>query len=82
MLGIGPAGIASIEYIRKLPGAFVIDSQEQITYMVDGFMNIKNRFLRNAEEIRAYAQEKHEIKSVQQALHEEFEALTSFKKYI
>lgn len=80
VLGIGPAGIASIEYIRKLPGAFVIDSQEQITYMVDGFINIKNRFLRNAEETRAYAQERHEIKSVQQALHEEFEALTSFKK--
>lgn len=74
VLGIGPAGISSIEYLKKVDGAVVIDQQGQVSYVVEELIQ-KNKILENAKQTRQYALQKHELNSVQEKLRDEFEKL-------
>ena len=74
VLGIGPAGISSIEYLKKVDGAVVIDQQGQVGYVVEELIQ-KNKILENAKQTRQYALQKHELNSVQEKLRDEFEKL-------
>lgn len=74
VLGIGPDGISSIEYLKKVDGAVVIDQQDQVGYVVEELIQ-KNKMLENAKLTRQYALQKHELNSVQEKLRDEFEKL-------
>jgi len=76
VLGIGPEGIASIEYLRKTAGAVVIDRPESIETTISKLLN-SNDLQENAKKTRAFALEHHEIKTVQQGLRGDFERLIS-----
>lgn len=74
VLGIGPEGIASIEYLKKVDGAVVIDQQSQIMDVVEELIQ-QGKMLENAKQTRNYAMQKHELNSVQEKLRSEFEKL-------
>lgn len=60
LLGIGPAGLASIEYIRRIPGACVIDDLQQLESGLRTFLDDAHRFGQRAETIRAFARRHHD----------------------
>ena len=72
VLGIGPRGIASIEYLKKVDGAVVIDRQSQVGNAIEGLIQ-QGALLDYAKQTRQYAIQKHEITMVQKKLRNEFE---------
>ncbi len=74
-VGIGPANIASIEYMRKIDGAFVVDNidniMEKITQIVDS--NLVTR----ASLTRKFAMDKHDINIVRNRLHSDFSKIVN-----
>lgn len=76
VLGIGPREIASIAYIRKVPGAVVIDNADEIETSIFDLVKNQELLSKNAAATRDFAQEHHEIKAMQKKLRESFEQLT------
>lgn len=76
VLGIGPAGIASIEYLKKVDGAAVIDRQERVMEAVEDLIR-QGTMPENAKRTRQYALQKHERNAVQEKLRNDFETLLS-----
>lgn len=74
VLGIGPAGIASMEYLKKVDGAVVVDQQNPIEDAVEELIR-QGKMLENAKQTRQYAMQKHELNSIQEKLRSEFEHL-------
>lgn len=72
VLGIGPAGIASINYLKKVDGVIVIDNQKQVESTIAQLIQQGN-MLENAKKTRQYALLKHEQNEVQKKLREGFE---------
>ncbi|MBR5283898.1 MAG: hypothetical protein IKU27_02455, partial [Clostridia bacterium] len=60
LLGIGPAEIASIGYIGRIPGACVIDDLRQLEARLSSFLDDAEHFPQRAASIRAFAQQYHE----------------------
>lgn len=77
VLGIGPAGIASIEYLRKIKGVLVVDDQNQIPIAITNIIDNLNTIVENRNSIRVYARKHHEISMVQSAVKKDFEELLS-----
>lgn len=77
VLGIGPAGIASIEYLRKIKGVLVVDDQNQIPTVITSIINNLDEIIKNINSIRVYAREHHEISMVQSAVKNDFKGLLS-----
>lgn len=75
VLGIGPSGLASIEYLKKVDGAVVVDCKEKITDNVESLLCSSEAFLQNAEKTRMYAIQSHELGIVQRKLRDEILAL-------
>lgn len=75
VLGIGPSGLASIEYLKKVDGAVVVDCKEKITDNVESMLCSSEAFLQNAEKTRMYAIQSHELGIVQRKLRDEILAL-------
>ena len=76
VLGIGPAGIASIEYLKKVDGAAVIDRQERVMEAVEDLIR-QGTMPENAKRTRQYALQKHERNAVQEKLRNDFKTLLS-----
>lgn len=75
VLGIGPKGIASIEYIRRIPGTYVIDD---IVYLKDRVQDIvinKRNLPSRIMKIREFASTNHDIDVIRKRLKKEFEEL-------
>ena len=70
ILGIGPDNIASIEYIRKINGAFVIDAKEDIEEGIKQI--ISSNLIERATLTRKFAIENHDIRIVRDRLHKDF----------
>lgn len=79
VLGIGPAGIASIEYLKKVDGVVVIDKEKQIRNAIIQLLQ-RGQLMEDAHKTRRYALQKHELNAVQKKLRDEFENLLSAKK--
>lgn len=60
LLGIGPAGLASIEYIRRIPGACVIDDRQQMGVGLEALLTESDHFGCRAEAIRDFARKHHD----------------------
>lgn len=76
VLGIGPVGIASIEYLRNIDGVLIADEREKIGDTITQIIGDPDLIMKNVEKIRKYALEKHEKSVVQRKLRESFAALT------
>ena len=74
VLGIGPAGIASMEYLKKVDGAVVVDQHNLIEKAV-AELSQTSKLLENAGKTRQYALQNHEEQAVQEKLRREFEEL-------
>lgn len=72
ILGIGPSGIASIEYLKKVDGASVITNFSDIISGITNILNSTDDISKNVNETRNYAINKHDISMVQNQLRSEF----------
>lgn len=61
LLAIGPRGISSVDYIKKIPGAFVIDNLSNIDLQLKEFFDERALLLTRAKDIREFAMENHDI---------------------
>lgn len=77
LLAIGPKGISSIEYIRNIEGATVIDDLEEIESKLFGLLKDSNDIIRNANKIKKFAYEHHDIEQVQNGLFKDFSTLVN-----
>ena len=75
VLGIGPSGIASIEYLKRVTGATVIDSEEEIGETIKRILIDKDDIPKRAKDTRKFALENHEIDCVQNKIRRDFIAL-------
>lgn len=73
VLGIGPKGLASIEYLRKIPGVLVADEPYKISSCIQEFTSEGSKISENSAAIRTFALEKHDICTVQKRLRSDFE---------
>ncbi len=64
ILAVGPGEISSIKYIRKIPGAFVIDDIRAIKDMLPKLLNDSNSFPARAAKTREFALKNHDSKSL------------------
>lgn len=71
VLGIGPKGIASIEYLKKVEGTIVVDDKTKIESTVRNIGQNENKIIKNAFCTRSYALEHHNIDDVQKKLRED-----------
>ncbi len=79
ILAIGPNNIASIRFIKKVPGACVIDDLDKIENEIIMLINNKKEILKNAETIRKFALENFNIEKNQKRLKEDFLKLKNEK---
>lgn len=75
VLGIGPKGIASIEYLKKVDGAIVVDDQKDIYDAIQQIVLHSDQLNENRKLTREYANKYHEINAVQQSIRKDFEKL-------
>lgn len=68
VVGIGPKGIASIEYLRNINGAIVIDTIEDIASKMLDLIDNENMIIENKKSIREYAKINHDLFLVQKQL--------------
>lgn len=64
ILAVGPGEISSIKYIRKIPGAFVIDDMDSIKDMLPILLNDSDGFPERAAKTREFALKNHDSKSL------------------
>lgn len=74
-LAIGPAGIASIEYMRQIPGVWVINDLSDLETELESMLLQPQRLLEDAARTRAFAMAHHEIQAVRSRLRKDFEEL-------
>ena len=79
VLGIGPSNIASIEYLKKIDGAFVIDDMDNIFDSISKILNEKNILNENAKKTRDFAKENHELTVVREKLKEDLTTMCKGK---
>lgn len=72
VLAIGPAGISSVEYLKAVPGAKVIDNPENIENVLTGIISSKEDLIEDARKIRDYALSHHDINKIRNNLRNDF----------
>lgn len=70
LLAVGPNELASIKYVKRIPGAFVIDDLEQLREKLLHFLSDSSALCERAERIRAFAQTHHDASMNAKALEE------------
>lgn len=79
MLAIGPKGISSIEYPRKIPGTVIVDDLRTIYDVLDELLSNENEIVTRAAQIREFALEKHDIEHVRRNLNQDFKCVSGIK---
>lgn len=77
LLAIGPDGIASMEYAKKIPGAIVLNDMEKIDAVGD--ILAKTDLTLAAKKTRQYALQYHDISNVQAKIVRDFQGITGGK---
>ena len=75
LLVIGPAGLSSVEYPRKIPGAIVVDNLELLDSVLNGIVSAPEKLPVQAASIRKFAEEHHQINQVRTRLYQDFSSL-------
>lgn len=60
LLAVGPCGISSIDYVRKIPGACVITDISRVQQDLEAFVNDRDSFRSRAEQIHDFAKKYHD----------------------
>ncbi len=60
LLAVGPAELASIEYVKHIPGAYVIEDQNNIYDMICGILNDFASFDERSKQINGFARMYHD----------------------
>ena len=76
MLAIGPKGISSIEYPRRIPGAIVVDDLNKMFDILTDCFSKEDEMILRAAHIRDFALEKHSIEGVRDSLSCDFRLLS------
>ena len=74
VLGIGPNGIASINYLKKVDGAVVIDNEKDIMKKLEELIS-DSQMLERINKTRKYALSHHEINNIQNNLRNDLKSL-------
>lgn len=77
MMAIGPSGIASIEYPKRIPGAIVVDDLSCIKSSLQDIVDTPLQLIQRAESIHAFAESHHAINKVRDNLKNDFNNLIS-----
>ena len=77
MLVIGPKGIASVEYCRKISGVIVVDNLAKLSNILSVILSDREKLIQNAFSINVYAKKNHELSIVQNQLLSAFNKLLS-----
>ncbi len=72
MMVIGPSGISSVEYSRRIPGVIVIDDPKEITSQLTQFVNESDALLERVTSISDFAQKHHNLSTIKQTLRNDF----------
>ena len=72
ILAVGPDNVASIEYIKRIPGAYVISNTNDINEKIEEILQNKDKIMNNARLVREYALKNHELNKNQLKLRNEF----------
>ena len=81
MLVIGPSGISSVEYSRRIPGVIVIDDLNNLTNTLrDVFIN-RMSLVERSKKIRKFAIKYHSISNIRDILKNEFIKLVQGNEY-
>ena len=72
VLAIGPSGIASIEYLKGVPGAKVIDDPGNIENVLTEMVSKKDELSESVKKIRDYALVHHDINKIRNDLRNDF----------
>lgn len=75
ILAVGPECLASIRYLRRIPGTFVIDQMESIQTSLPALLNDADHFSRRAAETRAFAAAHHDAKTLAAQLYQLLQTL-------
>ena len=76
LLAVGPCELASISYIKKIPGAHVIDCQNNLETEVVRFLEDRENFTRRALAIRDFALNHHNLETNAKTLKNIFNKVT------
>ena len=79
MLVIGPRGIASVEYSRRIPGVIVIDDLNKLYDTLISITQNNNDLIARAKDIRAFADMNHSIDLIRKMLKNDFVKIVSAK---
>ena len=79
LLAIGPSGISSIEYCKKIPGAIVVDDLKKINAAITDILGNPIKLNENRHLTREFAVEHHDSKTVQKKLRNSLFDLTERK---
>lgn len=79
LLVIGPEGIASVEYVKGIPGAIVITDINDIERTLISVIDKADMLNARAQSIRAYSIEKHSIDNNRERLMGDFQRLLTVK---
>lgn len=63
LLAVGPKGISSIEYVKKIPGACVVDDIDRLEEILTEFLADRYCFKERACKIRRFARLHHDIEN-------------------
>ena len=72
VLAIGPSGIASIEYLKTVPGAKIIDNPENIESILKEIVYHKDGLIEDVKKIRDFALAHHDINKIRNDLRNDF----------
>ncbi len=78
-LVIGPKGISSVEYPRRIPGVMVVDDVGQLEAALQEIAADQNALLHRAHQIREYALDHHSLAEVRRKVQRDFQALCDKK---
>jgi len=77
LLAVGPGEVASMKYIKRIPGTCVISDLDQLEKELAVLLSDTENFYGRASEIRNFAQEHHDAQIVSKELKETFRRITA-----
>lgn len=80
LLAVGPGELASISYVSKIPGAYVIDDPRELKSKLFAIVNDKESLPKRARQIRAFAEANHSVSINANDLKKTFKAIVEREK--
>ena len=72
MLVIGPSGIASVEYSRRIPGVILVDNMDDLPNVMESLVENSSTLLSCAASVQEFAQKNHSILKIRKEIRDNF----------